>query len=148
MKYISAVVLSVAAIGFSIPASAQFAKAEDAVKYRQSSFSVMGTHFSRLGAMANGKVPFDAKIAEENAELVATLAKLPLAAFGAGTEGGKAKANIWQEQAKFKEHGDKLVEETAKLAVAAKTGDIEKLKASFGAAAATCKACHDSYKNK
>jgi hypothetical protein len=28
---------------------------EDAIKYRQSALSVMGTHFGRLGAMANGK---------------------------------------------------------------------------------------------
>ena len=38
-------------------AQAQFQKPEDAVKYRQSAFSVMGTHFARLGAMANSKVP-------------------------------------------------------------------------------------------
>lgn len=43
------------------PASAQFAKPEDAIKYRQSALFVMGQHFGRIGAMANGKVPFDAK---------------------------------------------------------------------------------------
>lgn len=61
----------------ALPASAQFAKPEDAVKYRQSALAVMGAHFARIGAMANGRVPFDAKVAADNAELVATLSKLP-----------------------------------------------------------------------
>jgi hypothetical protein len=31
----------------ALPAAAQFAKPEDAIKYRKASLSVMGTHFSR-----------------------------------------------------------------------------------------------------
>ena len=128
------------------PVFAQFAKTEDAVKYRPGALFVMGQHFSRVGAMANGRVPFDAKVASENADVVAELAKLPWAAFGPGTEGGKSKPEIWKEQAKFKEHGDKLVAETAKLAAAAKTGNLDSLKAAFGSAAGTCKACHDAFR--
>ena len=49
--------LAVSAAAFTLPASAQFAKPEDAIKFRQSALTVMGTYFSRLGAMANGKAP-------------------------------------------------------------------------------------------
>ena len=72
----------------------------------------MGQHFGRIGAMANGRVPYDAKVAADNAEIVAEMAKLPWAGFGAGHRQGrrsKAKAEIWTEQAKFKEHNEKLV---------------------------------------
>ena len=48
----------------SLPAVAQFAKPEDAIKYRQGALFVMGQHFGRIGAMANGRVPFDAKAAQ------------------------------------------------------------------------------------
>jgi len=41
----------------AVPAHAQFAKPEDAVKYRKASLTVLGTHFGRLGAMASGRVP-------------------------------------------------------------------------------------------
>lgn len=132
------------------PASAQFAKPEDAIKYRQSALSVMGTHFSRVGAMANGRVPFDAKAAAENADIVAEMAKLPWAGFGPGTDKGgntKAKPEIWAEQAKFKEGSDKLIAESTKLAAAAKTGNLDTIKTAFAATAATCKACHDAYRN-
>jgi cytochrome c556 len=36
--------------------------------------------------------------------------------------------------------------ETAKLASAAKTGNLDAIKAAFGATAASCKACHDAYR--
>lgn len=135
----------------ALPASAQFAKPEDAVKYRQSAFAVMGAHFTRIGAMANGRVPFDAKVAAENAELVATLSKLPWAAFGPGTDKAgntRAKAEIWAEQAKFKDASEKMMAEATKLSAAARSGNLDALKAAFGATAGSCKACHDSYRSQ
>ena len=151
MKKLAAFIVTAAAAVLSAPASAQFAKAEDAIKYRQSAFFVMGQHFGRLGAMANGRAPFDAKVAQENADIVAQMAKLPWAGFGAGTDKGaptKALPEIWTEQAKFKEHSEKLEAETVKLAAAAKTGNLDNLKTAFGATAGTCKACHDSFRAK
>lgn len=140
--------LAAACAAISLPAAAQFAKPEDAIKYRQSALFVMGQHFSRVGAMANGRIPYDAAAASANAEIVAEMARLPWTAFGAGTEGGKGKPEVWKEAAKFKEHQDKMVAETGKLVVAAKAGTVEALKAQFGATASSCKACHDSFRNQ
>ena len=151
MKALAAFTLAAAALTLSAPASAQFAKAEDAIKYRQSALFVMGQHFSRIGAMANGRVPFDAKVAQDNADVVAQMAKLPWAGFGAGTDKGaptKALPEIWTEQAKYTEPPDKLEAESIKLAAAAKTGNLDNLKTAFGAAAGTCKACHDNFRAK
>ena len=60
------------------------------------------------------------------------MAKLPWAGFEAAHEGGKAKPEVWKEQAKFKELATKLEAETGKLAAAAKTGDLDKVKAAVG----------------
>ena len=132
----------------AIPAQAQFAKPEDAIKYRKAGFNIMAAHFGRLGAMAQGKVPFDAKVAAENADVLAVVAKLPLTAFVEGSDKGetRAKPEIWKEAAKFKEAADKNQAEMAKLVTAAKTGNLDNLKAAFGSAAPTCKACHDSFR--
>ena len=141
--------LLVLVMAFCVSAQAQFAKPEDAIKYRKASSTVMAAHFGRLGAMANGRVPFDAKAAAENAELVASLSKLPWAAFGPGTDkvgNTKAKPEIWTEQAKYKEASEKMMGEATKLAAAAKTGNLDALKTAFGATAASCKACHDAYR--
>jgi cytochrome c556 len=142
--------LAIAAMAFAtlVPAQAQFAKPEDAIKYRKASYTVMAAHFGRLGAMANGRAPYDAKTALENAELVSTMAKLPWAAYGEGTDKGdtRAKSEIWTESAKFKEASDKMQVEIGKLNVAAKAGSVDALKAAFGPAAASCKACHDNFR--
>ncbi len=136
------------AVAVTLPVHAQFAKPEDAVKYRKASFTVMAAHFGRLGAMANGRTPYDAKMAAENADVVLTLSKLPWAAFGEGTDKGdtRAKPEIWKEAAKYKEAADKMQAEIGKLNVAAKSGNIDALKAAFGPAAASCKACHDNFR--
>ena len=148
-KTFAAGVAACASLLTAMPAAAQFAKAEDAIKYRQSSLFVLGQHFGRLGAMANGKIPFDAKLAEENATIVAHMAALPWAGFGPGTDKGaphKTKPGAWTEQAKFTEYAESLKSESAKLAAAAKTGKLEDLKAAFGPTASSCKTCHDAYR--
>ncbi len=148
MKNLMRIVAACLTAAALVPAHAQFAKPEDAVKYRKASYTVMAAHFGRLGAMANGRVPYDAKLAAENAELVVALAKLPWAAYGEGTDKGetRAKPEIWKEAAKFKEAADKMQAEVGKLNVAAKAGNVEALKAAFGPAAASCKACHDNFR--
>jgi cytochrome c556 len=150
MKRILAVAAAAAALT-PFAASAQFAKPEDAIKYRQAAFAVMGAHFGRIGAMVNGRIPYDAKAAADNAALVVTLSKLPGVAFPVGSEAGgtpptRAKAEIWKDTAKFQAGFDKMVSEVAKLPAAA--GDPGTLKTAFGAAAATCKGCHDDYRRE
>jgi len=148
MKKTIALTGMLAALACALPAQAQFAKPEDAIKYRKNALFVMQQHWARLAAMAQGRVPYDAKLAAENADLVATLAKLPWAAFGEGTDKGetRAKPEIWKESGKFKEAADKYLVEVQKVQVAAKTGNLDNLKTAFGSAAPTCKACHDNFR--
>lgn len=148
MKYTTFSAGAMLMLAMGLPAQAQFAKPEDAIKYRKASFTVMAAHFGRLGSMANGRTPYDAKAAADNADVVATLSKLPWAAFGEGTDKGdtRAKPEVWKEAAKYKEAADKMQAEIVKLNTAAKAGNIDALKVAFGPAAASCKACHDNFR--
>lgn len=133
----------------ALPASAQFQKPEDAVKYRKAGMTLMSAHFGRLGAMAQGKVPFDAAAATANAQIAADMSKLPFAGFvdgTAGTEKGSPKPNVWTERAKFDQGAKKLQDDMAKLVPAAKS--LDTLKSAFGEAAKNCKSCHDDFRNK
>ena len=145
---LASLLLAAAGAVAAAPAAAQFAKSEDAIHYRQSAMFLQSQHFGRVAAMANGRVPFDAAAAAANAELVATISKLPWAGFAPGTEGGKAKPDIWKEQAKFKELSDKLQADTEKLAAAAKGGNLDAIKAQVAATGETCKSCHDTFRNR
>jgi len=150
MKHYVIALASVAGLCTALPACAQFQKPEDAVKYRKAAFTVMATHFGRIGAMAQGRIPFDGAAAAANAEIVADLAKLPFAGFVDGTSGtdkGTPKANVWSERAKFDAAAKKMQDEVAKLAVAAKANNLDQLKAAFGSAAGSCKSCHDDFRN-
>lgn len=149
MKFAVSLAAAALACAAAAPAAAQtFQKPEDAIKYRKSALTVMATHFGVLGAMANGRMPYDAGVAARSADVVAIASTLPWAGFGPGTDKGdtRAKPEIWSEQAKFKAAGDKMQAEMAKLAAAAKTGSVDNLKAAFGPTAATCKACHDDFR--
>jgi cytochrome c556 len=150
MKIGTRLILTATLAVSALPAMAQFQKPEDAVKYRQSALFVMGQHFGRLGAMANGRIPFDAKMAQENAAVVEAMSKLPWAGFGPGsdTPPSKAKPEIWFEKAKFDQGAEKMMAEMTKLNAAAKMGNLDALKTAFGDAAGTCKSCHDAYRSK
>jgi cytochrome c556 len=150
MKQLLSFILAVAAMTASAPASAKFAKPEDAVKYRKSVMFVMQQNYARVGAMVAGKAPFDAKVAAESAAVAEYMSKLPWVGFAAGTEQGdtRAKPEIWKEPARFKDYGDKMQLEMSAFAAAARAGSLEGVKTTFEATGEACKTCHDTYRNK
>ncbi len=143
---LAAALLATAATGL---AAAQ--QPEEEIRYRQSVMNVMGRAMGPMGAMAQGKAPFNAAVAQKNAALVDTLLALPWNSFGPGTDFGapsKADPKIWKEAAKFKQAADGAQKAVANLAAAAKSGDAGKFKAAFGETGKACKACHDDFRTK
>lgn len=143
--------MALAGLGMALPAAAQFAKPEDAIKYRKSGMFVMATHFGRVAAMASGKMPFDAKAAADNAEVATALSKVVYAGFIDGTDKGgdtRAKPEIWSEADKFRAAASKLQDEMAKLNAAAKTGSLDAIKAAAGETGKACKSCHDNFRRE
>lgn len=131
-------------------AHAQFAKTEDAIKYRQSALTLMGNHMGRIGAVVKGEKPFNAAEVQASAAVIEFASRLPWEAFVPGSDQGqtKAKPDIWKEPARFKQASEKMQSEVAKLSAAAKTGDLAQIKTAFGAAGQSCKACHDDFRAK
>jgi len=150
MKKITACLLAGAALTLALPASAQFAKAEDAIKYRKSAMFVMQENFVRVARMAGGKLPFDAKVAAESAAVADYMAKLPWTGFVTGTDKGdtRAKSEIWTERAQFDDYARKMQFEMSKLAVAAKSGNLDNIKLAVNATGEHCQSCHDDFRAK
>jgi cytochrome c556 len=149
MKRLVVTVIAAGAALASVGAAAQFQKPEDAIKYRQSALTVMANHLGRVGAMAQGKAPFDAKAAADNAAIVVTMSKLPWVAFGEGTDKGlptRAKPEVWKEGAKFKDLQSKMMAEAEKFEATAKGGNLDAIKAAVSQLGAACKACHDDFR--
>jgi len=124
-------------------------KPDEVIEYRQSVMTMIGWNFSPLGAMAKGKIPFDAKQFAQHAERIALLAPQALEGFAKGSDKGHetdAKADIWTHFEDFQSKLNDLVNESKALSEVAKGGDEAKMKEQYKKLAGTCKACHDKYK--
>ena len=139
-----------ALMAVALPAAAQFAKPEDAIKYRKSGMFLQATHFGRIAAMANGRVPWDAKAVSDNAAVLEVVARLPYAGFVDGSDKGdtRAKAEIWSERDKFNAGATKAQDAIVKLVAAAKGGNQDQVKAAAGEVGQACKGCHDTYRRE
>jgi cytochrome c556 len=125
-------------------------KGEQALKYRKALYQVMAWNFGPMGAMAQGKVPYDAAEFARRAERVAAVAPMLSEAFPPETKGlpqSELKPEMWTNRADFDAKMQDLVERSATLASVAKSGDFARSKAAWFDTANTCKACHDKYKN-
>jgi len=103
-----------------------------------------------LGAMAKGKIPVDAAVAEKNATrinqlslMIADYARTDTSKFDVKTE---ALAKIWQDPEHFSKDIDKLTMASAQLMVAAKSKDEGAIKKAIGGVGKTCGGCHDHFK--
>jgi len=144
--------LIAASFALALSMSAQSApptKAEQALKYRKSLYQAIAWNFGPMSAMAQGKAPYDAKEFAMRAERVAFLAPMLAEAFPAESKdvaGSELKPEMWANRADFDTKMKDLVDKSAALAKAAKTGDFAKSKAAFFETGNTCKNCHDKYK--
>jgi cytochrome c556 len=78
MNGVATFALAVACAALSLPFGRPICQTgKDAVKYRQSAMFLQSTHFGRIAAMANGRVPYDKAAVNANAELVAMVSQLP-----------------------------------------------------------------------
>jgi cytochrome c556 len=144
-------------VGSGAGANNAFPKPEKAVKYRQAVMTTIAHHFGQLGAVVNGKAPFDAEQVRQNAHVLATLARLPWPAFTENTKNlaTHTKPEVWTKPQEFKKLADELVQKTRALEAVAQghtgnnaSADLSRLKMAFEDAAKTCKACHKAYEKE
>ncbi len=124
-------------------------KAEQTLKYRKAVYQVILWNFGPMAAMAQGKIPYDAKEFEMRAQRVAELTPMLSESYTPETQsvaGTKAKPELWSNRADFDAKLKDLVDRSATLATVAKAGDAEQSKAAFLDTAQACKACHDKYR--
>lgn len=91
MKKLTAI-LALTCTSLALPAAAQFAKPEDAVKYRQAAFTVLASNFSRMQPVIRGQAPYDAAQIKANVDVLKTLATLPWGGVWPGHGGRQCQA--------------------------------------------------------
>jgi cytochrome c556 len=140
----------VVALGAMGGAALAQVKPDVLVKQRQSAMTLIGKYFGPLGGMAQGRVPFDAKLVQRNADYLHALAQMPWDGFDPSTKNEKSRAlpAIYEQPDKVKDAAQRLQSEVGKLQSVAKGGDESAIKAQIGAVGKACANCHDNFREK
>jgi cytochrome c556 len=152
MRAISKITIFVLFAVFAFGAAyAQFAKPEEAIKYRKSVMFLIVQHFKRMGAVVQGKSAYEKDKFSANADVVAMLATLPWeAAMEPGSDKGDTTMSsaVFDKPTQFRKTAESFQTDTAMLAGTAKGGDLNAIKAQFGKVAQNCKGCHTNFRKK
>lgn len=137
---------------FPQTAAAQSApKPEQLIKWRQSVYQVIAWNTARIKTALAGN--YDAREVQAAANTLATVAAAGLPGlFPAGTEKGKgwretsARPTVFSDAEKFRQHSEGFARESGLLAKLAAGPDQKAVREQFLKVAATCKGCHDQFR--
>ncbi len=155
-KFKSAVIgIVMSAVFAGTVGSASAADENPAIKARQSLMQLYAFNLGIVGAMAKGKVDYDAKAAEAAAENLAQLVRMNGPMWPQGTsqsdEGLKKKtralAEIWTTYPKVTENGKQMIAAADSLAAVAGKG-LDSLRGGLKDVGDSCKACHKAFRGK
>lgn len=147
MRVLVAVSVLAAAATLATAAAAQPSPNQQ-VANRKGAMSLQGKYAGPLFAMARGALPFDAQIAQRNADYLLVLTQMPWDDFQANSLGipnTRAKDALLKDPEKFKRLADGLKSDTQKLVAAARGGDQNAVKSATQAMGRTCNSCHESF---
>lgn len=118
------------------------------VDARQKIFKDFKKTFGSMGDMVKKPESFDAATFNQLAIHLNTIAEQPWQHFttASSKENSDAKAEIWTDNATFKQAAQKFQANTKNLKDAAATNQLENIKVPFGAVGQSCKNCHDSFR--
>jgi len=143
-------------LGLSFVATAADKGPHDAaIKGRQAMFQTYSFNMGILGAMAKGKMDYDAELAAmsaANLEAAANFGQSAMWPAGsdsetAGNAPTRALPVIWETFPAITEKADALKKATKVLASEAGNG-LSALQGAMGDVGASCKGCHDDYRAK
>jgi cytochrome c556 len=116
-------------------------------KYRHSVMEAIGLQFGAIATIFTKRVDRQDELVV-HAEALALTSSLTAGLFPEGSEGGHALPLIWEEPDKVAAAAEESVVATAALAEAARSGDQAAIAKAFKDVGASCKACHERYKEE
>lgn len=122
------------------------------LKARQSLMQVYAFNIGILGAMAKGKMPYDADIAQaaaSNLHAAVSMKNPTMWPKGSGNDAlgdkTRAKPDIWSTYPKVAEKGKAMTEAAAKMASVAGNG-LDAVQANMKSLGEGCKGCHKPFR--
>lgn len=121
-----------------------------AIDARQSHMTLYGFNLGPIGAMAQGRIPYDAAVASAAAANLAAMGGMNQDAYwlegtDASAGNNRAKPEIWTDAEGFAAEQVKFAEATVALAAVAGDG-LDAMRAALGPVGQSCGSCHESYR--
>lgn len=156
MRKLLTIITVVTSLVLTTSAVAQEAKslkqAERSAETRQAVFGLLGSNMGPLGAMAKGKIPFDAKAVEKYALRINQLSLMIEDYMRTDTSAfkvhGDALKDIWEKPESFEKRTNALVTASANLLKVAKLGEESAIKKAIGGVGKSCGGCHNEFREE
>jgi cytochrome c556 len=157
MKLASTKIITVCALVFAttsaIAAPATSEKhANKANELRHAVFTMLGANMGALGAMAKGKIPFDAEVVEKNSIRINQLSFMIADYTSTDTSAYKVETtalpDVWTKREAFEKRINDLTVASEKLVKVSTSGDESAIKAAIGGVGKTCGGCHDNFREE
>ena len=119
----------------AVPTTSDAAADEKHLKYRNGMMHALSANLGGIFQNMKGEVNAKANI-PNHAKALAPLAASVIAMFPSGSDGGRAKGEVWSDWAGFEKAAANLVTAANALAAVADSGDMAKIGAAAGGASA------------
>jgi cytochrome c556 len=138
----------IAAIGAGVASEAMAqANPNQLIAQRKGAMNLQGKYFGQIVAMLQGKVPYDPRIVQRNAEYLAVISQLPWDDFQPHTAGApntRTKDELYKDPAKFRSAVENLQGEVQKLGSVARGDDQNAVRTAVQGVARACNGCHEA----
>ena len=143
--FLGSLAAAIAVVGVATAADAP----ENVIKYRQNIMKSQLAHIGAIGAVVKGEVSYSGHVAAHARALQSTGSMLSdIFPEGSGAGKTRAKAEIWQDRAKF-DAGIKAFQTAAgELVKIADSGDMAALGAGLKNVGKACGGCHKPFRAK
>lgn len=118
------------------------------VTKRKLVFKQMLRTLEPMGLIVRGKNSYDSAQFLQLATKLQSLSTQPWQYFTPDSNypPTRAKPDVWNKPAEFKQAQQKLIAATDQLANVAKSGNLDTIRPAFGAVESSCKACHQQFR--
>ena len=118
------------------------------VTKRKLVFKQMLRTFEPMGLMVRGREPYSKADFLTQAVALQKLSTQPWTYFtpDSNYKPTRAKADVWQKPAEFKQAQQKFIDATQQLAKTAQGDDLESIRRDFGKVEESCKSCHQQFR--
>lgn len=118
------------------------------VTKRKQVFKQMLRSFEPMGMVVRGRESYSKEDFVSQAAELQKLSTQPWDYFTADSnyKPTRAKADVWQKPAEFKQAQQKFIDAAGQLSKTAQSGDLESIRRDYGKVEDSCKACHQQFR--